>query len=61
MSKYNAIKINKGPSGFGGPLTVKPTEEKNVLLSSEYYLHKIVLQTTNNSTTRLKRNIAKSK
>lgn len=32
MSKYNAIKINKGPSGFGGPLTVKPTEEKNVLL-----------------------------
>ena len=32
MSKYNAIKINKGPSGFGGPLTVKPTEEKNVSL-----------------------------
>ena len=32
MSKYNAIKINKGPRGFGGPLTVKPTEEKNVLL-----------------------------
>lgn len=32
MSKYNAIKINKGPSGFGGPLTVQPTEEKNVLL-----------------------------
>ena len=23
MSKYNAIKINKGPSGFGGPLTLK--------------------------------------
>ena len=32
MSKYNAIKINKGPSGFGGPLTVQPTKEKNVLL-----------------------------
>lgn len=32
MSKYSAIKINKGPSGFGGPLTVKPTEEKNTLL-----------------------------
>lgn len=32
MSKYNAIKINKGPSGFGGPLTVQPTDEKNVLL-----------------------------
>ena len=32
MSKYNAIKINKGPSGFGGPLTVQPNEEKNVLL-----------------------------
>ena len=32
MSKYNAIKINKGPSGFGGPLTGKPTEEKYVFL-----------------------------
>lgn len=32
MSKYNAIKINKGPSGFGGPLTVQPTDEKNILL-----------------------------
>ena len=32
MSKYNAIKINKRPSGCGGPLTVQPTEEKNVLL-----------------------------
>ena len=32
MSKNNAIKINKGPSGFGGPLTVKPTEEKNITL-----------------------------
>jgi len=32
MSKYNAIKIEKGSSGFGGPLIVQPTEEKDVLL-----------------------------
>lgn len=32
MSKYKAIRIKKGSSGFGGPLIVKPTEEKNVLL-----------------------------
>ena len=32
MSKYNAIKICKGSGGFGGPLTVQPTEEKNILL-----------------------------
>ena len=32
MSKYNAIKISKGSGGFGGPLTVQPTEEKNILL-----------------------------
>lgn len=32
MSNYNAIKIQKGSGGFGGPLTVRPTEEKNVLL-----------------------------
>lgn len=32
MSEYRAIKVSKGSGGFGGPLTVKPTEEKNVLL-----------------------------
>lgn len=32
MTKYNAIKIVKGSGGFGGPLTVKPTEQKDTLL-----------------------------
>lgn len=29
MSKYNSIKVVKGNGGFGGPLTITPTEEKN--------------------------------
>lgn len=29
MAKYQTIKINKGSSGFGGPLIIAPTEEKN--------------------------------
>ncbi len=29
---FNSIKIVKGSGGYGGPLIVKPTEEKNVLL-----------------------------
>lgn len=32
MSEYRAIKVSKGSGGFGGPLTVKPSDEKNVLL-----------------------------
>lgn len=32
MAKYNAIKIEKGAGGFGGPLVVKPQEGKDVLL-----------------------------
>lgn len=32
MSKYNAIKIVKGSGGFGGPLVVKPKENKDILL-----------------------------
>jgi PTS system glucitol/sorbitol-specific IIC component len=32
MEKYNAIKIVKGTGGFGGPLIVKPQEEKDTLL-----------------------------
>lgn len=27
--KYNSIIIERGPGGFGGPLTITPTEEKN--------------------------------
>lgn len=29
MSKYNSIKVTKGNGGFGGPLVITPTEEKN--------------------------------
>lgn len=32
MVNFGTIKINKGNGGFGGPLTVTPTEERNVLL-----------------------------
>lgn len=32
MSKFGTIEIRKGNGGFGGPLTVTPTEEKNKLL-----------------------------
>lgn len=30
---YNAVKISKGSSGWGGPLVIKPTEEKNKIVS----------------------------
>lgn len=29
MSKYNSVKVKKGSGGFGGPLVITPTEEKN--------------------------------
>ncbi|MGX7091131.1 PTS glucitol/sorbitol transporter subunit IIB [Hutsoniella sourekii] len=29
MTKYNSIKISKGSGGYGGPLAITPTEEKN--------------------------------
>ena len=32
MSKYRAIKIVKGSGGYGGPLVVSPTEEKDKLV-----------------------------
>lgn len=30
---YNAVKISKGSSGWGGPLVIKPTETKNKIVS----------------------------
>ena len=30
---YNAVKISKGSSGWGGPLIIKPTETKNKIVS----------------------------
>lgn len=32
MSKYSSIKIVKGSGGFGGPLTITPTEKKNKIV-----------------------------
>lgn len=29
MSKYNSIIVHKGNGGYGGPLTITPTEEKH--------------------------------
>ncbi len=33
MSKYKAVKINQGKGGWGGPLTIQPSEEKNKIAS----------------------------
>ncbi|MDO4617309.1 MAG: glucitol/sorbitol-specific PTS transporter subunit IIBC [Lachnospiraceae bacterium] len=32
MSKYHSIRVEKGSGGFGGPLTITPTEEKHKIL-----------------------------
>lgn len=32
MSKLRAIRIERGPQGFGGPLVIKPTEKKNKVM-----------------------------
>ena len=28
MAEYKAVKIDKGPGGWGGPLTIKPTDAR---------------------------------
>ncbi|SJM71228.1 PTS system, glucitol/sorbitol-specific IIB component and second of two IIC components [Corynebacterium glutamicum] len=32
MTKFNTVKISRGPGGFGGPLTITPTEHRNKIL-----------------------------
>ena len=32
MTKYSAVKVEKGKSGFGGPLVIEPTEKKNKIV-----------------------------
>lgn len=31
MTEYKAVKVTKGPGGWGGPLTIKPTDERNII------------------------------
>ncbi|MHB9942032.1 PTS sorbitol transporter subunit IIB [Clostridium sporogenes] len=33
MAKYNAIKVSAGNGGFGGPLTIIPTEKRNKIVN----------------------------
>jgi len=33
MADYKAVKIDKGPGGWGGPLTIKPTAERPYIYS----------------------------
>ncbi|ABS35768.1 PTS glucitol/sorbitol transporter subunit IIB [Clostridium botulinum] len=33
MAKYNAIKVSAGNGGFGGPLTIVPTEQRNKIVN----------------------------
>ena len=32
MSEYRSIKVERGSGGFGGPLIITPTEEKNKVM-----------------------------
>ncbi len=32
MSEYRSIRVEKGPGGFGGPLTITPTEQRNKVM-----------------------------
>ena len=31
MADYKKVKVEAGPSGWGGPLEIQPTDEKNTL------------------------------
>ena len=31
MGEYKAVKIEKGPGGWGGPLTIKPTDDRPLI------------------------------
>ncbi|MBM7839671.1 PTS system glucitol/sorbitol-specific IIC component [Alkalihalobacillus xiaoxiensis] len=33
MAEYKAVRVQKGSGGFGGPLTIKPTEKKNKIVN----------------------------
>ncbi|WP_341456145.1 PTS glucitol/sorbitol transporter subunit IIB [Eubacterium aggregans] len=33
MQMYKAVKITKGPNGWGGPLVIEPTEKRNKIVS----------------------------
>jgi PTS system glucitol/sorbitol-specific IIB component len=33
MADYKAVKIEKGPGGWGGPLTIKPTSDRPYIYS----------------------------
>ncbi|WP_332581716.1 PTS glucitol/sorbitol transporter subunit IIB [Eubacterium sp.] len=33
MQMYKAVKITKGPNGWGGPLVIQPTEKRNKIVS----------------------------
>ena len=32
MSEYRSIRVQHGPGGFGGPLTITPTEQRNKVM-----------------------------
>lgn len=32
MAAYRSIRVERGPGGFGGPLTITPTEQKNKVM-----------------------------
>lgn len=33
MSEYKSVKVNKGPTGWGGPLIITPTDEQKYIIS----------------------------